>query len=134
MFRVADQVFLQRDRVVRFRVHEMIAIAVIVTELERFSLDLDQLHLVRRTKPDIGALAGVDVANDRLDEGAQIPRRAMMHFEYNGGIAIVFYGHSSAKIVGCKHGNVESLKRSADVTRARRERNFVILSGAKDLT
>src|SRR6266498_4532316 len=119
IFRLADQVFLQRDRVVRLRIHEMIAVAVLVTELERFSLDLDQFHLVRRTESDIGALAGVDVANDRLDERAQIPRRAMMHFEHNGGVAIVFYGHSSAKIVGGEHGNVESLKRSADVTRAR---------------
>jgi hypothetical protein len=28
----------------------------------------------------------------------------MMNFEHNGGVAIVFYGHSSAKIVGCGHG------------------------------
>jgi hypothetical protein len=28
----------------------------------------------------------------------------MMDFEHNGGVAIVFYGHSSAKIVGCRHG------------------------------
>jgi hypothetical protein len=27
----------------------------------------------------------------------------MMDFEHNGGVAIVFYGHSSAKIVGCGH-------------------------------
>src|SRR6266480_4564595 len=28
----------------------------------------------------------------------------MVHFQNNGRIAIVFYGHSSAKIVGCRHG------------------------------
>jgi hypothetical protein len=30
----------------------------------------------------------------------------MMDFEHNGGVAIVFYGHSSAKIVGCGHGRL----------------------------
>ena len=81
----------------------MIAAAIIVTELELFSLDLDQLHLVSGTEPDIGAFAGVDVANDGLHERAQIPRRAMVHFEHNCWVAIVFYRHSSAKIVGCRH-------------------------------
>jgi hypothetical protein len=36
----------------------------------------------------------------------------MMNFEHNCGVAIVFYGHSSAKIVGCRHEIVRySLKR-----------------------
>jgi hypothetical protein len=29
-----------------------------------------------------------------------------MDFEHNGGVAIVFYGHPSAKIVGCGHGTL----------------------------
>ena len=27
----------------------------------------------------------------------------MMHFEHNGGVAIVFYRHSPAEIVSCGH-------------------------------
>ena len=81
----------------------MIAVAILVTELELFSLDIDQLDFVGGTKADVGAFAGVDVADDRLDEGAQIPRRAMMHFKNNGGVAIVFDGHSFAEIVRCRH-------------------------------
>jgi hypothetical protein len=85
----------------------MIPVAVLVTEFELFSLDLNQLHLVGRAKANIGALAGIDVADNRLDEGAQISGRAMMDFEHNGGVAIVFYGHSSAEIVGCWHGTLD---------------------------
>ena len=81
----------------------MIPVAVLVTELELFSLDLDQVDLVSRAEPNISAFAGVDVANNRLDEGAQISRRAMVHLEYNGSVAVVFDRHSSAKIIGCRH-------------------------------
>jgi hypothetical protein len=31
----------------------------------------------------------------------------MMDFEHNGGVAVVFYGHSSAKIVSCGHGTLK---------------------------
>ena len=62
-------------------------------------IDIDQFDFVGRAEADIGALPGVDVADDRLDEGAQIPRRAVMHFEDNGGVAIVFYCHSFSEIV-----------------------------------
>ena len=74
----------------------MVPVAVLVGELELFSLDVDQLDLVGGTKTDIRALAGVDVTNYGLYERAQIPRRAMMHFEHHGRITIVFNGHSSA--------------------------------------
>ena len=81
----------------------MISVAIFVTELELFSLDLDQLHLVGRTEANICALAGIDVSDDRLDECAQIAWCAMVHFQYDGRIAVVFDRHSSAKIVGGTH-------------------------------
>ena len=74
----------------------MIAVAVLVRKFELFSLDIDQLDFVGGTKADIGAFARVNVTDDSLHECAQIPRRAMMDFKHNGGIAIVFDGHSSA--------------------------------------
>jgi hypothetical protein len=74
----------------------MIAVAILVRKFELFSLDIDQLDLIGGTEADVGAFAGVDVADDGLHEGSQIPRRAMMNFKHNGGIAIVFDGHSSA--------------------------------------
>src|SRR5439155_23788011 len=81
------------------RVHEMIAVSVLVTELKRLSLDLNRFDLVRRAEANIGALPCVDIADDRLDECAQISRGPMVDFQHDGGIAIVFDRHSSAKIV-----------------------------------
>ena len=86
----------------------MIAVAIFVTEFERLSLDLNQFHLVGGAEADIGALAGVDVANDCLDECAQIAGGAMMHLQHNGRIAVVFDCHSFAKIVCRGHGKVAS--------------------------
>ena len=77
----------------------METVIVLVAELELLRDDIDQFHFVGRTEADIGAFAGVDVADDRLDERAQISRGAMMHFEDNGGVAIVFDCHSFAEIV-----------------------------------
>src|SRR5205814_9974416 len=57
----------------------------------------------------------VDEADDSLHERAQISRRAMVHLQHNSSVAIVFDGHSSAKIVGGRHGSVQAFKRSADV-------------------
>ena len=81
----------------------MISVAILVTELELFSLNLDQLDLVSGTETDIRALAGIDVSDDCLDERAQIAWCAMVHFQYDGRIAVVFDRHSSAKIVGGGH-------------------------------
>src|SRR2546421_613028 len=63
---------------------------------ELFSVDLDQLDFVGGTEADVRAFTRVDVTDNSLHECSQIPRRAMMDFEHNGGIAMVFDGHSSA--------------------------------------
>jgi hypothetical protein len=104
IFRLAEEIVLKRHRVVRLRIHEMISVVVLVTELERRAIDVDQLHFIGRAETDVGALAGIDVANDGLDKRAQISRRAMMHVEDNGGVAIVFYRLSFAEIVRGCHG------------------------------
>jgi hypothetical protein len=103
IFRVTDQIFLQCDRIVRFRVHKMEPVVVLITEVQVLSFDIDQLNLVGRTEPDVGAFAGVDVANDRLHKRTQISRRAMVHFEHDGSVAVVFNRHSFAEIVRCSH-------------------------------
>ena len=81
----------------------MKSVAVFVTELEHLTVDVYQFHFVGRAKANIGALAGVDVTDDCLDKGAQISRRTVMHFEHDGGVAIVLNRHSFAEIVGCGH-------------------------------
>jgi hypothetical protein len=81
----------------------MVTAVVLVAELDLFSIDVDHLDLVGGTKTDVGAFPGIDVTNDGLDEGAQISRGAMMHFEHNGGVAIVFDRLSFAEIVRCGH-------------------------------
>src|SRR5213075_394138 len=106
------------------------AVPILVRKFKLFSVDLDQLDFVGGTEADVRAFTRVDVTDNSLHECSQIPRRAMMDFKHNGGIAIVFDGHSSAEIVGGGHGEVEPLKRgSAEFTCTRRDRNcFAILS------
>ena len=81
----------------------MEAVVILVTELELPPFNVDQLHFVGRAEPHVGAFPGVDVANDCLDKGTQIPRRSMLHFEDNGRVAVVLYCHSFTKIVRCGH-------------------------------
>src|SRR5580693_3759144 len=83
----------------------MVSVVVLVTELDLPSLDIHQLDFVGGTKTHIRALARADVANDRLDECAQISRRPVMHFEHNGSVAVVLYGHSFSEIVRGSHGS-----------------------------
>ena len=87
----------------------MVAVPIFVTEIELLPVDVDKLDFVGRTESDIGAFAGIDVTNNRLDKRAQISRGAMMHLQNNGGVAVVFYRLSFAEIVRGWHG-------SADVT------------------
>ena len=77
----------------------MITVVVLVAEFQGGAVDIDKLDLVGGTETDIGAFAGIDVANDGLDKGAQISRGAMMHFQDNGSVAIVFNRHSFSEIV-----------------------------------
>ena len=81
----------------------MIAVVVLVAEFERGAVNINQLDLVGGTETDIGALAGIDVANDGLDKGAQISRGTMVHFQDNGSIAVIFNCHSFSEIVCRSH-------------------------------
>jgi hypothetical protein len=76
---------------------------ILVAEVELFPFNIDQLDLIGGAEPHVGAFAGIDVADDSLDECAQIPRRTVMYLEHNGGVAIVFYRHSFSEIVCCGH-------------------------------
>src|SRR2546430_17270004 len=77
----------------------MVSVVVLVTELDLPSLDINQLHFVGGSKTHVCAFAGVDIPNDRLNERPQISRSAMMHFEHNGSVAIVFNRHSFSELV-----------------------------------
>jgi hypothetical protein len=81
----------------------MIAVVVLITELERSAIDINQLNLVGGTETHIGAFPGIDVANNGLHEGAQVPRGAMVDFQNNGGVAIVFNRHPFPEIVCRSH-------------------------------
>ena len=81
----------------------MVAVVVFVTKIELLSLDIDHLDFVGGTEADVGAFAGVNVTNNRLNEGAQISRRAMVDLQNNRGVAVILYRHSPAKIVSCWH-------------------------------
>src|SRR5207237_1242657 len=82
------------------------------------SVDLDGFALFDKER-HVDCFPGIDVADDRLDECAQISGRTVMDFEHNGRVAVVLNCHSFAKIVCRGHERkVKSLKRSAEVTRA----------------
>jgi len=82
----------------------MEAVVVLVTELQLLSLNVYQLHLVGRPEPDVRALAGVDVSDDRLNKCAQVSWGAMVDLEHNGTVAVVLNGHSFSEIVSGGHG------------------------------
>src|SRR5437762_2105126 len=88
----------------------MKAIVVLVAEFQGSAIDIDELHFVGGTKTHVCTFAGVDIPNDRLNERPQIARSAMMHFEHNGSVAIVFNRHSFSEIVCRGHWFVEALK------------------------
>ena len=90
---------MQRHGFVGFRVHEMKPIVVPVAEFQGGAIDIDELHFVGGPKTHVCAFAGLDIPNDRLNERPQISRSAMMHFEHNGSVAIVFNRHSFSEIV-----------------------------------
>src|SRR5437667_212603 len=62
------------------------------------SIDLDGFAFFDEER-DINGFTGVDIPNDSLNERPQISRSAMMHFEHNGSVAIVFNRHSFSEIV-----------------------------------
>jgi predicted aldo/keto reductase-like oxidoreductase len=105
ILRFAQQIVLQRHRVVGLGIHEMVSVVVLVTELDRGPVDIHQLDFVGRTETHIGALAGIDVANNCLNECPQVSRGAVIDFQNNGGVAIVFYRHSFSEIVRSGHGS-----------------------------
>jgi len=81
----------------------MIAVVVPVAEFERGAIYIDKLNLVCGTETDIRAFTSIDVANDGLDEGTLISRGAMMHFQDNSSVAVVFNCHSFSEIVCRSH-------------------------------
>src|SRR4051794_15035286 len=86
---------------------------VLVGELQGLTIDVDELDFIGRTKAHIRALAGVDVANDRLDKGAQVSRRAVLQLEHDRYVAVVPDCLSFSEIVRCCHGRrVVELKRT----------------------
>ena len=81
----------------------MVALVVVVAEFQRRAARLDHIHLLGRGKPDVGRLAGSDVADDALHERAEVPRRAVVHFEHDGWVPVVADRHSFSQIVCCCH-------------------------------
>src|SRR4051794_14470142 len=82
---------------------------VLVGELQGLPVHIDELDFVGRTKADIGAFPGPDVANDRLHKCPQVSRRAMLQFEHDGDVAVVLNCLSFSEIVRCCH-RVELLR------------------------
>jgi len=56
-----------------------------------------------------------------------------MHFQNNGRVAIVFNGHSFAKIVGGRHGKRDSLNRKSGARILHRSGDFAIVRQARRL-
>jgi hypothetical protein len=78
-------------------------LGILVAELELGALGIDGFHFVGRAKAHVGTFPGADVADDGLDESAQVPRGAVLDFEDDGRIAVVADAHAATEIVGVGH-------------------------------
>ena len=103
LFRVSNEFFVQRDRLIGRGIHEMVAMMVTVAELEWLALNVHHIYLFSRREPDIGRLARSDIPDNALHECTEIAGCAMLNFKNNGWISVVTDGHPFAKIVGCWH-------------------------------
>ena len=100
---IGDELILKGDRVVGVRIDEMVALRIAVAELKLMTADIHKLNLLGRRKTDVGRLSRVDVTDDCLNEGAQIPRSAVLNFEDDGWISVVTDRHAFAEIVCESH-------------------------------
>jgi len=78
---------------------EVVLIAVRIEVLHIVLLERGALDRLGRAEAGLRARAGAEVSELRLNERPQISRSAMMHFEHNGSVAIVFNRHSFSEIV-----------------------------------
>ena len=99
IFRVRKQRFVERDGLIRFRIHEVIALMIFVAEFQLLPLHIDRFHLVGGAETDVGGFAGGDVANDDLHERAEVSGRAVHDFEDDGRVRVVADCHAFAEIV-----------------------------------
>ena len=95
--------FVQFDGLVGLGVHKVVALMVLVAELERTALEVDEFDFLGRTEADIARLPGLDAADDGLDKGAEVAGGAVGDFEHNIRVGVVFDGHSFAEVVGSGH-------------------------------
>lgn len=103
LFGIADQGFIERDRLVGGRIHEMVALMIAVAELEGLAVHLDDIDLFSGRKTDVCRLAGSNVSNDALNKCAEVARSAVMDVENDGRVSVVTDGHSFAEIIGGWH-------------------------------
>ena len=98
-----DEFFVQGDGLVVFGIHEVVALVVGVAEFQLLAVHVHRIHFFRRGKPDVGGLAGADVTDDALHEGAQVAGGAVLDIEDDGRISIVTDCHAFAEIICCCH-------------------------------
>ena len=81
----------------------MVALVVAVAELKGLALHVNNVHFFGRGKPDIGRLAGSDIADNALHKSAQVARCAVLNFKNYGRVSVIADSHSFAEIVCCWH-------------------------------
>ena len=103
VFGVSEKIGGKSHRIVSGRVDEDEIAAVFIGILELLAADVDEFDLVGGAEADVGGFTGADVADDGLDEGAQVARGAVHDFKDDGDVSIVANGLSFAEIVSCWH-------------------------------
>ena len=94
---------LKEGVVVSAGINEVVAFRVLVGKFQRFAVDLDQFDFFGRGEAYVAGLAGLDRADDRLDERAQVAGRAVGDFQHHVDFAVVTDGLAFAEIVCCCH-------------------------------
>src|SRR5712692_4383739 len=81
-------------------IHEMVGVAIRVEVLHLGLVQNYSLHLVRGAEPMVVQSTATDVAHPRLNEGAQVARRAVLRLVDGIEFVVVPDHHSGAKVVG----------------------------------
>ena len=98
--RVPQNLFGQMRLLVIRRVHEVVAVSVVVQVLHLDFIDVDFFNRIGRTEAVLEHRAGAQVAQLGLDEGAQVAGSAVFDAEHGVQIIVVLDDHTGTELCG----------------------------------
>src|ERR1700722_20475586 len=81
-----------------FSVHEIVVVAIAVEKLHVLLIHVDLLDRVRRAETMLEHSSGSEVAELRLNKGAEIARRAVLDAEHGVQVIVVLDDHAGTEL------------------------------------